>query len=750
MKRLLLIWICLFAGLLARAQISPVGSPHIPVVLVEFKDVKFSLEDPAAKVDSLLNSRMALYFSENSHGLSNPVFDVYGPVLLDAPMRDYGRDVIVAGERIGDVAPEKALQEAFSILDDEVDFSLYDCDGDGVLDLSVFYYAGFDQAEGGPSDAIWSHHADIRDCGEEEEACVILDGSLRIGYYFCSSELRGNSGAQIIGIGKSVHEMCHALGLPDFYDTNGGKDGVAGGLYQFSVMSNGMYNDGGDTPPYLNSLELILLGWMEWESLVPLEEGWLELSPVQNRVAAIGATATEGEFFLYEFRSGEGWDAPLPPGLVAYHVDMTDISRWENWRERNDINCIGSHPCFYIIPPMAPWDLDYASAINSGTMVFPGVGQVRGFSPVGWDKEPTGLQLCCIDCFGGMARMRVVEHSGSLLSGLVTDFEGAPILNATVVVTKDGEEVASDRSDMNGCYLIPLEEGTDGDLEINVTKLGRRPVKDKFHLAPDESRCTYYRMFADEKPSLVKLGKFDITKGAGYYPSEEPMIGAVRFTMQELSPYAGGRLSKVFIFPFVSSPQTAGPLYVTVDAGGKRVLSQMIEDVTLGEYTPVEISLEEADIRISEGMDFYVGYGFEEEGENHPMSAVYPGGDGNSYYTAFDLEKSAWKPMFIQKGGFYMDLMLEVELAEVPADNLADMGYSYIDIRQGPFSDGEIINLQVVRSGGQEPQQVYWTLDGVQVNTPTLKLEAGEHTLKVSLMYEGGRSEQLQTQLLVY
>lgn len=750
MKRLLLIWICLFAGLLARAQISPVGSPHIPVVLVEFKDVKFSLEDPAAKVDSLLNSRMALYFSENSHGLSNPVFDVYGPVLLDAPMRDYGRDVIVAGERIGDVAPEKALQEAFSILDDEVDFSLYDCDGDGVLDLSVFYYAGFDQAEGGPSDAIWSHHADIRDCGEEEEACVILDGSLRIGYYFCSSELRGNSGAQMIGMGKSVHEMCHALGLPDFYDTNGGKNGVAGGLYQFSVMGNGMYNDGGDTPPYLNAQELIMLGWMEWESLVPLEEGWLELSPVQNRVAAIGATATEGEFFLYEFRSGEGWDAPLPPGLVAYHVDMTDISRWENWRERNDINCIGSHPCFYIIPPMAPWDLDYASAINSGTMVFPGVGQVRGFSPVGWDKEPTGLQLCCIDCFGGMARMRVVEHSGSLLSGLVTDFEGAPILNATVVVTKDGEEVASDRSDMNGCYLIPLEEGTEGELEISVSKLGRRPVKEQITLTPGESRCTYYRMFADEKPSLIKLGKFDLTKGAGYYPSEEPVIGAVRFTMQELSPYAGGRLSKVFIFPYVSSPQTAGPLYVTVDAGGKRVLSQMIEDVTLGEYNPVDISLEEADIRISEGMDFYVGYGFEEEGENHPMSAVYPGGDGNSYYTAFDLEKSAWKPMFIQKGGFYMDLMLEVELAEVPADNLADMGYSYIDIRQGPFSDGEIINLQVVRSGGQEPQQVYWTLDGVQVNTPTLKLEAGEHTLKVSLMYEGGRSEQLQTQLLVY
>lgn len=750
MRRLLLISLCLFAGLLARAQISSMGAPHIPVVLVEFRDVCFSVEDPAAKVDSLLNSRMAAYFSENSHGLFAPVFDVYGPVLLDAPMSNYGRDVIVAGERIGDIAPEKALQEACAILDDDVDFSVYDYDGDGVLDLSVFYYAGYDQAEGGPSDAIWSHHADIGDCGEDQEACVILDGCLRIGYYFCSSELKGNSGSQLIGIGKSVHEMCHALGLPDFYDTNGGKDGVAGGLYQYSVMGNGIYNDGGDTPPYLNSLEQILLGWMDWDSLVPLKEGWLEMRPVQNRVAAIDTTSAQGEFFLYEFRSGEGWDAPLPPGVVAYHVDMTDISRWENWREHNDINSNGSHPCFYILPPMAPWDLDYASSINAGTLVFPGVGQVRGFRPTDWSGHSSSLQLCCMDCYDGKAHIRVVEHNGSLLSGMVTDLEGAPILSATVSVSKDGEEVAWDRSDMYGCYIIPLEEGMDGELEISVSKLGRRSVREKFTLAPGESRCTYYRMFADQKPSLVKLGKFDVTKGTGYYPSEKPVIGAVRFTMQELNPFAGGRLSKVFIFPYVSSPQTAGPLYVVVDVGGKRELSQIIENVTLGEYIPVEISLDEADIRIAEGMDFYVGYGFEEQGENNPLSAVYPGGEGNSYYSVFDLEKSAWKPMYLQKGGFYMDLMLEMELAEVPADDLDDMGYSYIDIRQGPFSDGEIVNLQVATSGGQEPQQTYWTLDGVRIDTPTLKLESGEHTLKVSLMYEGGRSEDLQTKLLVY
>ena len=750
MKRWLLIWLCLFAGVLARAQVTPFGAPHIPVVLVEFGDVRFALEDPAAKVDSLLNSRMADYFDQNSHGLFTPVFDIYGPVHLDSPMSKYGRDVIVAGERIGDIAPEKALQEACAILDDEVDFSQYDYDGDSVLDLTVFYYAGYDQAEGGPSDAIWSHHADIRDCGEDQQACVILDGCLRIGYYYCSSELRGNSGTETIGIGKSVHEMCHALGLPDFYDTNGGKDGMAGGLYQFSVMCNGMYNDGGNTPPYLNSVELILLGWMDWENLIPLKEEWLELPPVQNRVAAIGRTDTEGEFFLYEFRGGEGWDAPLPPGLVAYHVDMTDISRWENWRERNDINANGSHPCFYILPPMAPWDLNYASAINPGTLVFSGVGQVRGFSPVGWDSKPSGIQLCCIDFYDGKAHLRAVAHCGSLLSGMVTDFEGAPIINATVSVVKDGEELTADRTDMYGCYLIPLEDGMDGELEINVSKNGWRPVKDNISLTPGDSRCTYYRMFADEKPSLVRLGKFDVTKSAGYYPAEEPVIGAVRFTMQELRPFACSRLSKVIIFPYVSSPQTIGPLYVVVDAGGKRILSQVVENVTLGEYAPVEISLEEADIRISEGMDFYVGYGFDGVGENHPMSAVYPGGEGNSYYSVFDLEKSAWKPMYLQKGGFYMDLMLEMELSEVPADDMLDMGYSFIDIRQGPFSSGEEISLNVVTSGGEEPLQLYWTLDGVQVNTPSLKLESGEHTLKVSLMYDGGRSEELQTKLLVY
>lgn len=86
---------------------------------------------------------------------------------------------------------------------------------------------------------------------------------VEVGRFFMTSELRGYTGTNICGIGATAHEFCHALGLPDFYDTDyEGSDGKAGGMYSFSLMSNGCYNNDAKTPPYLNSEEMIMLGWI--------------------------------------------------------------------------------------------------------------------------------------------------------------------------------------------------------------------------------------------------------------------------------------------------------------------------------------------------------------------------------------------------------------------------------------------------------------------------------------------------------
>ena len=66
------------------------GVRHFPVVLVNFTDVKYVLDDPAARISDMLNrpgygyngatGSVRDYYYENSGGVFEPVFDVYGPM----------------------------------------------------------------------------------------------------------------------------------------------------------------------------------------------------------------------------------------------------------------------------------------------------------------------------------------------------------------------------------------------------------------------------------------------------------------------------------------------------------------------------------------------------------------------------------------------------------------------------------------------------------------------------------------------
>ena len=83
------------------------GKHKIPVILVEFSDVEFSMENPKATFDKYLNGKelfnketdpemgqnyasVAKYFKDMSFGKFEPEFEVYGPVNLGKPLATYG------------------------------------------------------------------------------------------------------------------------------------------------------------------------------------------------------------------------------------------------------------------------------------------------------------------------------------------------------------------------------------------------------------------------------------------------------------------------------------------------------------------------------------------------------------------------------------------------------------------------------------------------------------------------------------
>jgi len=749
MGRWLLIGLLLLGSVLGRGQTTrqallPEGKPHIFTVLVEFRNIRFTLEDPQTCFSDLLNTEVSAYFSENSSGLFRPVFDVYGPVLLEKPMAAYGKDVMEKGERLGDTAPELALAEACRQLEEEVDFASYDADGDGVLDLVLFIYAGFDQASGATADAIWSHHADVRTCKDQEVIDARFDDRA-LGYYFCTSELRGTEGAQAVGIGPIIHEMGHALGLPDLYDTDGAKNGLTGGMYQFSVMAEGLYNKQGDVPPPLLAVEKLLLGWMSPEKLVPLQEGWSQL-PLGK--TAVSATSTEGECFYYE---------ALPMGLLVYHVDRSEREidghpasyYWADWRASNRVNAYGDHPCCYVVPPADAKNFN-APSPNPASFVFPGTSQVRAFLPEDWEGEAGTLALSCIDPEESGIRFRVLESGTHVLCGLVLDSQGVPVSGAQVQLFANTECVGEDRSDMFGYYQLETSVETAGQWLVRVSKPGYRTMERETAFSHAKLQCEYLSLVKNDAPASTLFYTYDLAGSSGFFAQEgsEPLMAAVRFTAEDLAPFVGRRLSEVVCFPHVTNPETIGNLYVTLDVAGERQLSQDAGTPEAGEYTPVSIPLE-ADFRIPEGLDVYVGYGFQECGDNQPLTVVYPGERENSFYTPFSLEKSAWKPLYQKKAGFYMDLMLQVRLEEVPAETPADMGYACIALPEGPLKAGEWLDLQVLMPVDARFKTVTWRLDEKNLPGTRLELPSGEHTLEARVQYEDAREEILRAQLMV-
>ena len=397
----------------ASGQHIALGQKHFLVILVEFKNKQFSTsEDPHAAFDALMNERgysvnggtgsARDYYYDNSHGLFDPVFDVYGPVQLDTTYAYYGQNDSQGNDR----RPEQAIIDACQKLDGEIDFTRYDNDNDGYVDLVFMYYAGKGEADGGASNTIWPHQWEISNAGKSLE----LDGK-KIDSYACTNEVVGTGALmdKMCGIGTACHEFAHAMGLPDFYDTDYSENGQAAGLFFFSTMDSGAYNNDGRTPPFFNIEERILLGWLDGDVIRDFPKtGTYTLPSVDENVAYRTLTDMDGEYFVYECRGSNGWDAGLSShGLVVYHVDKSDRTvrlnygsttarnLWENWQSYNSINENGSHPCFYIIPSADPDNLLYGHTLYFGDyyfdyaksegIPFPGSEGVTGYVPKSWN-----------------------------------------------------------------------------------------------------------------------------------------------------------------------------------------------------------------------------------------------------------------------------------------------------------------------------------------------------------------------------
>ena len=145
---------------------------------------------------------------------------------------------------------------------------------DGYIDHFQAIHAGAGEEAGGGvlgEDAIWSHrwYADYTTQGAAGPAGNLLGGK-QIGsskYWIGDYTVEPENG----GLGVFAHEYGHDLGLPDFYDTNGGENGS--GFWTLmssgSWMNHGIESDPesfeygiGSTPNDMGPEEKLFLGWL--------------------------------------------------------------------------------------------------------------------------------------------------------------------------------------------------------------------------------------------------------------------------------------------------------------------------------------------------------------------------------------------------------------------------------------------------------------------------------------------------------
>ena len=303
------------------------------VILVSFTDTDFSLENPRETYDSMLNSPgfnnrqgpgcAAEYFREQSGGLFNVVFDVYGPVKVSSKAqpyskptsntRNYGREVFIE-------ATNKVIDSL------QVDFSPYDWSGNGRVNQVVYVYAGItgNQDTQESYGHIWPNTSTFS---------TITTNGKRISNYTASAEQW--VGGKSCGIGTILHEFTHSLGLPDIYPTTGNAGYSV--VDEWDLMDGGNFTNYGWCPPNYTPMEKMLLGWLEPVDLTE-PQTVSGMKPLSDGGEVYRIKHTNNEWLLLENRQQKGWDLGVPgKGLVIYHVDY-DNSSWSSNIVNNDKN----------------------------------------------------------------------------------------------------------------------------------------------------------------------------------------------------------------------------------------------------------------------------------------------------------------------------------------------------------------------------------------------------------------------------
>jgi len=331
--------------------IQSVGAYSIPVILVEFSDKTFQDFTTVELMERYFNEEnfstpllsdkgIAMpgsvrdYFVAQSGGLYAPTFDVVGKVKLSKSYTYYGAKTDTQNDAHVLELPRDAVAAAVEQLG--TNFAQYAL-ADNAVPLVAIIYAGEGQASGGDDDTVWP----CQYFCEETMSDTYFHAWFVGNEYAKGNIIRADLSADtpvLTGIGTFCHEFGHALGLPDFYCTDGSYDDVSAFGF-WSVMNTGCWEGMGYAPVGYLAYERNVLGWLELPEIAVDEAAHIDFSTFGGEGACawlLRHPSDERQFYILERREPGTWyPENYGSGLLATRFAY-DASVWGMAAPNND------------------------------------------------------------------------------------------------------------------------------------------------------------------------------------------------------------------------------------------------------------------------------------------------------------------------------------------------------------------------------------------------------------------------------
>ncbi len=334
---------------------------------------------------------------------------------------------------------QKLVEDLVALVDPVLDFSAYDNNDNGFVDVVMVIHAGQGAELTGSDDDMWSHQWAIYP--------RLTNDGVYVSSYTMQPEYLFSPGDMTIGV--FAHELGHAFGLPDLYDTDYSSNGIG----CWGIMSYGSWlgpHGNGGLPAQPSAWSRIQMGFVD-PVVVSTNINQQAIADVKTGgdIFRLWTSGSPGdEYFLVENRQKTGYDTYLPAsGLLVWHIDEAESSNDNEWYP-------GLSPLNHYLVALEQSDglfeLELMADMGDANDVLPvGYGAFNASSPTTSDSYTEGASLVSIENISAPATTMYADFRVGLAGG-IDDGSGGII----------GEDILPDRLTLLQNYPNPFNPAT--------------------------------------------------------------------------------------------------------------------------------------------------------------------------------------------------------------------------------------------------------------------------------------------------